>query len=152
MTKTKKWTIGCGIPLLLIVSLLASLVYSIFSTPEYRIARDPEKIATLADFELPEYKVVSKTNNMDRTSSAWSDYTWSVQIKTPVEKDVINSLNHLVNQNQHWTYEPQNKTYHYKYPDIDPSEGYVESAEISISVNVLSGIVILDYTWWDMWF
>ncbi len=145
--------LGCGVLGTLVVLFNLTLLYAgciMFIISAYQadreIANNPEKIAACADFDLPDYVVVSRSDNMDRGSSAWSDYTWEVRLKEPLSADDLEDLQELVEDDTCWTYNAAKNTYHYSNVT-----GLDESPEVTVTVQIHKDktTVTLDYCWWD---
>ena len=156
MKKVRKTLLlwGCGALGTLVILFNLTLLYIgsiLFIISSYdvdrKIANDPEEIAEKADFDLPDYVVVSRTDNMDRQSSAWSAYTWEVRLKEPLSADDLEDLQELVEDDTCWTYNAAKNTYHYF-----KGAGLDESTEVTVDVQIHKDktTVTLDYCWWDM--
>ncbi|MBQ9312656.1 MAG: hypothetical protein IJ213_06375 [Bacteroidales bacterium] len=130
---------GCGSVVSLVILVLCGSIF--YMTRDGRIAKDPEKIADEAGFDLPAYTIVSKFDNMERHTSAWSNYTWKLQLKKPLSEKDIKNLKKLVEKNAKWTYNPDNHTYDYH---SEENERY-----LSITIDAVEGKVTMDYEWLD---
>ncbi len=146
LKKFLKW--GCGTVAALFLVLVLLVALSIYGmTMDGRIAKDPERIAAEADFDLPDYVIVRQSDNMDRGSSAWSQYTWKLRLKEPLSDNDLEKLQRLVKKNSYWTYNAAENTYVYL------EEGDVINGErsMSVSVHIYDDHVTVEmyYCWWD---
>lgn len=139
----KKLTLGgCGSVIIIAAAFWTALIY--YLTLDERIAKDPKKIAAEAGFELPDYVVVEQTDNMNRSSSAWSDYQWTLRLVEPLTEEQIQHLNTLVTKDRQWSYRPTDRTYVY---DTNPA---LEDDRPVINIHMRAdGEVWLEYMWWD---
>ena len=126
----------CLVLLLIFLPLPPFLISSL----DHRIAKDPEKIADRADWDIPAYDVISQTDNMDRGASAWSFYEWEVQLKELSEED-IEDLDELVEDDENWRFE-----------EIDGAKCYIcgnDDTSVKITMNTKTLLATLSYLWWD---
>ena len=130
---------------LILITILSFVVFIyIFFVKEQgsiRVASCPSCIANEADFNLPEYTVLSRTDNMDRPSSAWSCYEWDLKLCEPLTSESIEALKKLVKKNEHWTYNGDKHIYTYSYDTSD--------VRYSITISVDTYSVYMYYEWWD---
>ena len=105
--------------------------------------KNPSVIADEANFELPDYTVISQSDNMNREASAWSSYVWKLKLKNPLSEKEIKQLNNLVEKDQNWTYDSVNHIYIYKYSEEDRKNSRIE-------INIDTNIVNMEYEWYDI--
>ena len=122
---------------------LVMLLVAFVSCGDNRIAKDPSLIADEANFYLPDYTVVDKSDNMERSASAWSSYSWKLKLNNPLSEKKIEELNKLVKTDTNWSYDSSKHIYKYVFEE----EG---SKSISIEIIVDSGLINMEYSWWDM--
>ncbi len=134
---------GCG-SILTLVLLLVIAIFSLFYylTQDNRIAEDPTKIASRADFDLPAYVVLEQTDNMDRGTSAWSYYGWELQLEEPLTDNDLAELNELSKMDSHWSYNEERESYIYSLRE----EG---KRYITIIINIKENSIYMSYEWWD---
>lgn len=114
-----------------------------FSCGDNRIAKNPSSIADEAGFDLPSsYTVISQSDNMDRGASAWSEYTWELKLNEPLPEKSIDELKQLVKKDPNWSYDSSTRIYKYVFAKED-------SKNITITINVDTGVVNMVYAWWD---
>jgi hypothetical protein len=133
-----KWV--CSIFLALAFGIVLLVLYV---NKDFCIARNPEKIAAEADFELPDYTVVRQSDNMNRSDSAWSDYYWELKLDNPLADKDLAKLKKLVEKNSHWTYNAKENTYSYRY------DGDGRGIVIDVCIHGASTSVTMDYNWRD---
>ena len=105
--------------------------------------KNPSLIADKANFELPDYTVISQSDNMNREASAWSSYVWKLKLKNPLSEKEIIQLNNLVEKDKNWTYDSVNHIYIYKYSEEDRENCRIE-------INIDTNIVNMEYEWYDI--
>ena len=109
------------------------------------VASHPSWIASKADFDLPQYDVVSRDDNMDRSASAWSEYNWDLKLKEPLTEDQKEELDQLVKNDSRWAWSDVSKCYHFEQPESEDQD-----ASISITVYPNDRRVYITYSWWDI--
>ena len=117
-------------------------MFFVFSCGYNRGAKNPSLISNEAGFNLPSYIVVRQTDNMDREASAWSEYSWELKLDKPLSEKNIDELTQLVNKDPNWSYDSSKRIYKYVFE----KEG---SENITISINVDTGVINMEYAWWD---
>ena len=123
-------------------SIALILLFFVFSCGYNRVAKNPSLISNEAGFNLPSYIVVRQTDNMDREASAWSEYSWELKLDKPLSEKNIDELTQLVNKDPNWSYDSSKRIYKY----VLEKEG---SENITISINVDTGVINMEYAWWD---
>ena len=123
--------------------VFAVLLIAFSSCGDNRIAQDPALIAREANFDLPDYTIIDKSDNMDREASAWSSYSWQLKLNNPLSEKSIEELNKLVKQDSHWSYDSSSRIYKYKFQEE-------ENKTISIEIIVDTLMIYMEYSWWDI--
>ena len=60
-------------------------------------ASTPDKIARKAGIKLPAYEIIRAENNMDRTASAWSYYSYEIKFKEPLSDAFLRKIENKKN-------------------------------------------------------
>lgn len=140
--KSKVWVgvLGGVLTLIIELGLIFILMFYDSFKHEYR-AKNPERIASYADFDLPDYDVVESDNNMERSASSYSAYDWQLKLKHPLTKEEISELDNLVEDDAEWSYDKQSRQYTYHV------EG--DSPYVNICIDVKTHTVDMEYEWED---
>lgn len=124
------------------ISFIFAMLILAFSCGNNRIAKHPSLITDEAGFNLPSYTIVSQTDNMNRGASAWSEYSWELKLNEPLPEKSIDELNQLVKKDPNWSYDSSTRIYKYVFAKED-------SKNITITINVDTGVINMEYAWWD---
>ena len=69
-----------------IVGVLAVLILGLYLFLFANHATTPDTIARKVGLRLPAYEIVKAEDNMDRTASAWSYYSYEIKFKEPLSE------------------------------------------------------------------
>ncbi len=122
---------------------LLIILVSLVSCGGQRVAKNPNAIAHEANFDLPDYTVVSQSDNMEREASAWSSYAWTLKLKDSLSEKDIEKLNELVKKDSNWSYDSEKHIYKYNYDKP-------ESKYFFIEIHIDTGVVNMEYNWYDI--
>ncbi|MBQ3657418.1 MAG: hypothetical protein II956_11325 [Bacteroidales bacterium] len=114
-----------------------------FSCGNNRVAKNPSLITDEAGFNLPSYTIVGQADNMDRSASAWSEYSWELKLNEPLSAKSIDELNQLVKKDPNWSYDSSKRIYKYVFVKED-------SKNITITISVDTRVINMEYGWWDV--
>jgi hypothetical protein len=60
-------------------------------------ATTPDQIARKVGLEFPAYEIIKAEDNMNRTASAWSYYTYEIKFKEPLSEAYLRKVEKLKN-------------------------------------------------------
>ena len=60
-------------------------------------ASTPDKIARKVGLKFPAYEIIKAEDNMDRTASAWSYYSYEIKFKEPLSEAYLRKVEKLKN-------------------------------------------------------
>ena len=60
-------------------------------------ASTPDKIARKVGLKFPAYEIIKAEDNMDRTASAWSYYSYEIKFKEPLSEAYLQKVEKLKN-------------------------------------------------------
>ena len=60
-------------------------------------ASTPDKIARKVGLKFPAYEIIKAEDNMDRTASAWSYYSYEIRFKEPLPEAYLRKVEKLKN-------------------------------------------------------
>lgn len=76
-----------------IIALILGLYLFLFGNQ----ATTPDQIARKVGLRLPAYKITKADDNMDRTSSSWSDYYYELEFEKPLSEKFLQKVEKLKN-------------------------------------------------------
>lgn len=140
--------------LIIVIPIVFSLIY-LRPSDHYRTAKDPEKIAKYAGWNIPDYEIIDIGGNKCKThNSQWCDYSYYLEFIDDLTKSDVNKLKELTQKDRRWTYRDDN-VYVFNYDmNNDYLLGYSEWNEdenisVSIIVNLDDSSAQLSYSWYE---
>ena len=143
MKKVFHW-IGCITAPFLVLALIIGGIIA-YCLRDNIIAGHPSWIAWEADFDLPDYEIVSQGDNMDRGTSAWSCCSYHLRLKEKMSDKYLEKLAKLVENDKRWVYNAVDNAYIFNTEDDENSE-----RNITIRVEPKTNTVNLYFEWWDI--
>lgn len=122
-----------------IVGVLIALVIALHLFLLGNQASTPNEIARKAGLKLPAYEITKAEDNMDRTASAWSYYSYEIKFKEPLSEKYLERIEKKKNCTR--------KGNTYIVDDESP-----DNWSCHISINPTENIAILEYSFWDALF
>ena len=89
MKKVLKWIL---IVLASCVGLLITLLVGLYFLFTANSARTPDEIARKAGLSLPAYRITRSEDNMDRTTSPWSYYSFEIEFEKPLSDSYLKKV------------------------------------------------------------
>lgn len=99
-----------------IFALFLGLYFLLFGNQ----ATTPDQIARKVGLRLPAYKITKADDNMDRTSSSWSDYYYEIEFEEPLSERFLQKVEKLKNCSR------EGNTYTIKKESPDEWAGYIK--------------------------
>lgn len=130
-----------GFGCLVVMILFLIFIITIVGIDSYKegIASKPDKIISKVDVAFPSYRVKNSYDNMERMSSCWNSYEYTIQFEEPLEKDFIKELESKLGESDSgW-----NK--------IDSTTYKFQKEEISIVLYTNESTMDVEYMW-ESWF
>ena len=90
----------CGIAM--IVGTLMIYLFFWFLGGDSIIAEHPRWMVSKLEWNPPSYVVIAQDDNMERTVSAWSNYTYRLKRMRPLSAKNIAELDRLVKKDKRW--------------------------------------------------
>ena len=82
---------------------ISSVLWIFLPDSGHRIAANGNRIGDAIHYELPDYVVTSSDDNMERNSSAWDNYEYTIQFKNPKDIPAMeNDMLKLCEKGGHW--------------------------------------------------
>lgn len=122
-----------------IVGVLAVLILGLYLFLFANHATTPDTIARKVGLRLPAYEIVKAEDNMDRTVSAWSYYSYEIKFKEPLSEAYLHKVEKLQNC-------------------IHDADTYIVSKESpdnwsgKVSIDSAEDKALLEYEFWDSLF
>ena len=136
MKKVLKWIL---IVLASCVGLLVTLVVVFYFLLAANSARTPDAIARKAGLHLPAYRITRSDDNMERTTSPWSHYSFEIEFEKPLSDSYLEK----VAKNNNCECEGRL----YRIEDKNPDEWYC-----LIILYPDESRATLEYSFWDYFF
>lgn len=127
----------------IVLFVILPLVSILLLTYPNRLAENPERIASKAGIRLPAYEVVDRWDNFDRTSSAWSEVGYTLQLRMPLAERFIRNLGRLEEKGAGWSFDEGGTIYTYCSSSED------DGPCMTIVIDAETGQIRMTYTWWD---
>ena len=89
MKRVLKWIL---IVLASCAGLLITLLVGLYFLVTANSARTPDEIARKAGLSLPAYRITRSEDNMERTSSAWSYYSFEIEFEKPLSDSYLRKV------------------------------------------------------------
>lgn len=140
--KLMAWIVGSFITIFFLLPVGAILYF----TYPNRVSSNPDRIASKAGIHLPDYTIVERSDNFDRSSSAWSEVAYTLQATEPLSSKFTRRLDRLVEKNSGWFHGRLPGVYQFRSSSSD------DDPVVGVSVNTETGEIHVFYTWWDMLF
>lgn len=127
----------------IVLFVILPLVSILLLTYSNRLAENPGRIASKAGIRLPAYEVVERWDNFDRTSSAWSEVGYTLQLRMPLAERFMRKLERLEKKESGWSFDEGDAKYTYFSSSAD------DGPSMTIVIDVATGQIRMTYTWWD---
>ena len=102
----------------------------------------PDSMLKVAALKIEKYEIEYRDDNLERTASAWDNYTYILKLPTPVDKSLVSRLKELVKTDPRWEYLPKGNIY--RYEKVKPDDN-----NLSIYIELTRATVRLDYYVYD---
>ena len=102
----------------------------------------PDSMLKVAGLKIEKYEIEYQDDNLERTASAWDNYTYILKLPTPIDRSLVSRLKELVKTDPNWEYLPEENEYHY---EKDKPDDY----NLSIYIDLTRATVRLDYYIYD---
>ena len=125
--------------LFVIVGFLLALLLGLYLLLYSNQAFSPDAIAKKVGLKLPAYQITNADDNMDRTASAWSYYSYEIKFKEPLSEAYLHKVEKLQNC-------------------IHDGDTYIVSKESpdnwsgKVSIYSAEDRALLEYEFWDSLF
>ena len=122
-----------------IVGFLLALLLGLYLLLYSNQAFSPDAIAKKVGLKLPAYQITNADDNMDRTASAWSYYSYEIKFKEPLSEAYLHKVEKLQNC-------------------IHDGDTYIVSKESpdnwsgKVSIYSAEDRALLEYEFWDSLF
>ena len=132
--KVVGWTI---LSFFLLIALLLT-TFLVMVRRDVNIAESPKRILKISGLSYSDFTIADGSNNMDRATSAWTNYEYTLQVNSPaklqkkVEKLVVKDSNWSKSESGEYCYELSN-----------------ESIMLGIYISPDCSTIKIDYSWWD---
>ena len=102
----------------------------------------PDSMLKVAALKIEKYEIEYRDDNLERTASAWYNYTYILKLPKPVDKSLVSRLKELVKTDPRWEYLPKGNIY--RYEKVKPDDN-----NLSIYIDLTRATVRLDYYVYD---
>ena len=131
--KVVGWTI---LSFFLLIVLLLTTVF-VMGRREANIAESPGRILKISGLSYSDFTIADNSDNMDRASSAWSSYEYTLQVNSPTM--LQKKVEKLVAEDSNWS---KSESGEYCYT-LDGS------IMLSIYISPDCSTIKIDYSWED---
>ncbi|MGM9824858.1 MAG: hypothetical protein ACI3Z8_00270 [Paludibacteraceae bacterium] len=131
--KVVGWTI---LSFFLLIVLLLTTVF-VMGRREINIAESPRRILKISGLSYSDFTIADSSDNMDRASSAWSSYEYTLQVNSPTK--LQKKVEKLVVEDSNWS---KSESGEYCYT-LDGS------IMLSIYISPDCSTIKIDYSWED---
>ena len=122
--------------LLLIVLLFTTVV--VMGRRDINIAESPRRILNISGLSYSDFTIADSSDNMERASSAWSSYEYTLQVNSPTK--LQKKVEKLVVEDSNWS-KSESGEYCYIIDD--------NSIMLSIYISPDCSTIKIDYSWED---
>lgn len=98
--------------------------------------KDPEALLRKTGLKIDDYEIISQVDNLERGSSAWDVFTYSLKVKDD-SQELRKQLDELVAKNENWTFQDGKYIFHKEKED---------SWYLSIDVRLQHSEIHIEYT------
>ena len=106
--------------ILLILGSIFALILGLYILLFGNQAPTPDAIAKKIGLKLPTYQITKADDNMDRTTSAWSDYYYEIEFEKPLSEKFLRKVEKLKNCSR------EGNTYTIEKESPDEWAGYIK--------------------------
>lgn len=106
--------------ILVILGFIIALILGLYLLLFGNQATTPDAIAKKIGLKLPTYQITKADDNMDRTTSAWSDYYYEIEFEKPLSEKFLRKVEKLKNCSR------EGNTYTIEKESPDEWAGYIK--------------------------
>lgn len=131
--------IGIGCFAVIILFLIFIIIIVGIDSYNEGVASNPDRIISKVDMTFPSYKVKNSYDNMERMSSCWNSYEYTIQFKEPLTKYFLEELESKLSDSESCWIKLDSITYKF------------QKEEISIVLYIRESTMNVEYMW-ESWF